>query len=136
MSISITKTSPVSDFAKLWANAEKAGREAAANVMVKDYLIQSVDILTGTPVNGSPQYVMNGVCGFAWLIIKPANSRFAKWLLASGFGRKSSYEGGVRVSISDFRYGQCMERKQAHAGAMCQTLCAAGINCYSDSRMD
>jgi len=133
MSIIITPKSRVIEFVQLWAQAETAGKLAAANVKVKDYLITSVDFLN-KPIANAPQYVMNGTCGFAWLIIKPANSRFGKWLLAGGLGRKSSYEGGVRVSI--YQYGQCMEQKEAHAHAMSAVIAAAGLRCYADSRMD
>lgn len=78
--------------------------------------------------------VSGGVCGFAWVSIKPANSKFARWLLANNKARKDSYAGGVRLSVSLFN--QSMELKEKYAYAFAKMLQEAGIRAYADSRMD
>jgi hypothetical protein len=77
--------------------------------------------------------VDSGVCGFAWVSIRPATSSFARWLVKQGLAHKA-YEGGLSIWISD--YNQSMERKEAHARAMAEVFRAAGVNAYAASRMD
>jgi hypothetical protein len=80
-------------------------------------------------------HVAGGVCGFAWVSVKPGNSSFAKWLVANGKGRTDHYAGGVTVWVGEF--GQSMTRKEAYAYAFANTLQAAGITrAYANSRMD
>jgi hypothetical protein len=78
--------------------------------------------------------VMDGVCGFAWVTVRPANSQIAK-VMATKFGaRLDSYAGGMQYWIS--AYGQSMTRKEAYASAFAATLTAAGFRAYAGSRMD
>lgn len=90
--------------------ALNAGRAAAINA-------------TPTPMvvvgGGQRYFVADGVCGFAWVNVKPGTSRFAKWLVSEKLARKS-YSGGVDIWISD--YDQSMQRKEAHAHAMANSL--------------
>jgi hypothetical protein len=58
---------------------------------------------------------MDGVCGFAWVVVKPATSSFAKWLKKTGWADKA-YGGGLSIWIGG--YNQSMTRKEAHAAAM------------------
>lgn len=84
---------------------------------------------------GSKQTAFFG-CGFAWLNIKPANSGFAKWLVATGNGWKEVQlsGGGVNVFVHDF--GQCLVQKEAYAQAFAAVLGNAGINVCPNSRVD
>ena len=121
-------------FAALFANAEAAGKEAAAKCAVAPMVVQDADVLSGAPSPGGKQYfVADGVCGFAWVRVKPGNCGFAKWLVANGKARKS-YQGGVSIWISD--YNQSMQRKESHAYAMADVINAAGVKAYGESRMD
>jgi hypothetical protein len=79
------------------------------------------------------EVVEDGVCGFAWVNIKPAVGPFVKYLKANKIGHKS-YHGGWDIWISD--YGQSMTRKEAHADAMAEYLRAHGLKAYAQSRMD
>lgn len=79
-------------------------------------------------------FVPSGVCGFAWVIIKPGTSSFAKWLVKNEHARPDNYYGGVCHYVSEF--GQSMEKKEAYAHAFAQVLSGAGIRAYSNSRMD
>jgi hypothetical protein len=78
--------------------------------------------------------VPGGVCGFAWVNIKPATSKFCRWLKANNIVERVSYHGGYNLWCSDF--GQSMERKEQWAGAVAQVLRKYGITARSMSRMD
>ena len=114
------------DFRALYEKAEAAGR-AAAEAAVPTPMVVSEH-------TGKSWYVGEGVCGFAWVKVRPGNSPFARWLRKTGKVRGAAYGGGVDIWIS--AYGQSMARKEAHARAMAKVLNEAGINGYADSRMD
>jgi hypothetical protein len=78
--------------------------------------------------------VPGGVCGFAWISVRPGNSKFANWLKKNELGRRDSYEGGVKVWVSEF--GQSMELKEAYAYAFAAVLQEEGLRAYAGSRMD
>jgi hypothetical protein len=78
-------------------------------------------------------FVSDGVCGFASVTVKPANSKFAKFLVANGLGRKA-YNGGVSMSVRDFN--QSLQRKEAYAYAFASVLNEHGIKAHVESRMD
>jgi len=129
-------------WAKLYADADAAGRKAADAAT-------PVPMLVGTPKNmlaslvgrddgGFDEkepvyYVSDGVCGFAWVLVRPGNSSFARWLAKTDKG-SAAYGGGVSIWVSG--YGQSMQRKEAYAGAFAKVLQDAGITAYSQSRMD
>lgn len=79
-------------------------------------------------------YVSEGMCGFAWVRIKPARGKFVSWLKKNGIGRSDSYGGGYVIWISGF--GQSYERKLACAEAMAKVMEENGINAYAESRLD
>lgn len=74
-----------------------------------------------------------GVCGFAWIIVKPANCAFAKWTRRKGFSSKA-YRGGEQIFVHEG--GQSYERKMAYAGAFTQVLCDAGLKALAGGRLD
>lgn len=84
-------------------------------------------------------YESEGACGFAWILIRPGTSSFARWLVSTGRASKS-YLGGVQIFIG--AHGQSAERKAAHAEAMAEvfrasyTLIGSGSSIYSQSRLD
>lgn len=104
------------EFQTLFSNAVDAG------------ILASNDFL-----HSHPGY--RGPCGFAWVDVKPANSGFAKWLVANGHARKGAY-GGVTIWIGKFLSTQCIDTKEKFAYAMASVLFAAGIRASADSRMD
>ena len=79
-------------------------------------------------------YVADGVCGFAWVNIKPARGKFVKFLKDNNIGRKDCYYGGYTVWVSGF--GQSLDRKSAYARAFAGVLNENGLKAYSMSRMD
>ena len=79
-------------------------------------------------------YVSDGVCGFAWVNIKPARGKFVKYLKDNNIGRKDSYYGGYTVWVRGF--GQSLARKESYARAFADVLTTNGIKAYAMSRMD
>ena len=77
--------------------------------------------------------VSDGLCGFAWVKIRPATSSFARYMLKHKLAR-TSYMGGIEIGIS--AHNQSYERKIAHARAMAEHFRANGINAYADGRLD
>jgi hypothetical protein len=77
--------------------------------------------------------VMDGVCGFAEIVIRPGNSSAANFAKAR-YGASKRYHGGVGIWVSS--YGQSYERKMAYAVAFAGILRDAGINAYADGRLD
>ena len=79
--------------------------------------------------------VLGGVCGFAWIVLRPANSKFANYCKTSYAVRThKNYGGGLAIWIG--AYGQSMTRKEAYASAFAKVLRDAGLNAYAESRMD
>jgi hypothetical protein len=86
---------------------------------------------------GRSWYVSEGVCGFAWVVIKPATSSFAKWLARKEIGYKA-YDGGWVLPMHHFivNMSQSLERAEAASYAVAQELRKHNINCFATSRMD
>ena len=120
------------NFAKLWADANAAGREAAEACTPTPMTIARVDPITGRVLHVY-EPITEGACGFAYVTVKPGNSAFARWLKKQNLGHKAYY-GGWEVSIFD--YGQSYERKAAHASAAARVLRDAGITATSRSVLD
>ena len=120
----------------LFTKAEQAGREAAqAAIPAPIQVFERANPFDGTSsVVKSYAPIMDGVCGYAWITIRPGNGQAAKFAKAQGKGRSDPYEGGVTVKVRG--YGQSMARKEAYAYAYAAVLYAAGIRAYADSRMD
>jgi hypothetical protein len=85
--------------------------------------------------------VPEGPCGFAWVTIRPANSRAARVMAETfdgkfgGSAKRDSYAGGMMLWIHEFN--QSMVRKAAYADAFATVLRDAGIaGVSSGSRMD
>lgn len=135
-----TATAPklsAQECADLYAKARAAGYAAAqacvpTPMVVRQHLNPLDD---NSPIVRQYEPVMGGVCGFAWVIVKPGNCTFANWLKKKGYGRKDSYYGGVCVNVSEF--GQSMEKKMAYAGAFAKVIADAGFDkVYAMDRMD
>lgn len=78
-------------------------------------------------------YVSDGVCGFAWISIHPANcsiARTAKKL----YGARTSSRGGMQIWVNHF--GQSLARKEAYAQAFAYHLTEMGVKAYAGSNID
>lgn len=116
--------------------AHKAGQYAAEKVVPTPMIVgEAVSLFSNEIDYSKPTYVVDdGPCGFAWVNIKPAYSKFAKYICEKGIGRRNTYEGGVSIWIS--AYNQSMVRKEAYAYAYAKVLREHGIKAYSASRLD
>jgi hypothetical protein len=86
-------------------------------------------------------YVAGGVCGFAWVKIKPARGKFVTWLKSKKIGRRDEYAGGYLISSTEFHRPagalvQSLEIAEAVAGAAAQVLRNNGVPAFVESRMD
>ena len=123
-------------FQELYRAARDAGLAAAAACNPTPMVVGHAKSLFSNEIDYAKpvEVVADGVCGFAWIIVKPGNSKFANWLKKEGYGRPDTYYGGVCVWVSEFN--QSMQKKEAYARAFARVLGHAGIKAYSDSRMD
>jgi hypothetical protein len=118
----------------IYQQAHEHGNFAVKLAFVTPMVVQQRE----NPLNDASKvvreyFINDGVCGFASVTVKPANSKFAKFLLANGLGRKS-FNGGVSMSIRDFN--QSLQKKEAYAHAFASVLNDYGIKAYAESRMD
>jgi len=126
----------MTDFASLYAQADAAGRSAVEKTKVVPMIVgQETSLFSGKiDYTKETYYVADGVCGFAWVNVKPGNSKFANWLKKNKLARTDSYYGGVSMSVRD--YNQSLQKKEAYAHAFAAVLRDAGISAYTTSRMD
>ena len=94
---------------------------AAASKATKDYLATHGD---------------RDACGFAWVQVRPANSKLAKYLKEFGGARRGS-EPGVCVWNPSLNYTQAITAKEEGAYAFVKVLTDAGYTgLTTGSRMD
>lgn len=118
--------------------AEKAFDECKPIPMV---IGQAKDLFSNEIVPGTEEFVADGVCGFAWVNIKPARGPFVKFLKQNNLGRNGVY-GGWTISMYDISrragYSQSMQRKEAACRAFVQVIknYAPDMSIWMESRMD
>jgi len=118
----------------IYLDALRAGYKAVECATIAPMIVQG----RANPLDDSSEVrhqwlVDDGVCGFASVIVKPANCKFAKFLKEKGLGRKHYY-GGLSMSVQDFN--QSLQKKEAFAHAFAKVLNDNGITAYTESRMD
>lgn len=120
----------------LFNEADRAGKAAVAATKVVPMVVGEAKGLLSDEIDYSKKtyFVEDGVCGFAAIIVKPGNSKFAKFLKEMGMARRDSYNGGVRMPVHE--YNQSLQKKEAYAYAFAKVLREAGINARVESRMD
>src|ERR1035437_3492099 len=113
-------------FPRMFELAHLAGMDAVnkCNVLPMDVF---------DPSTGDRWHIDDGVCGFAWVTIHPANGAFAKWMKINK-GCRLAYGGGMQYWISDFN--QSMQKKEEYADAFADVLRRFDIKAYSGARMD
>jgi hypothetical protein len=84
-------------------------------------------------------YISEGVCGFAYVKIRPATGAFVKYLKAQGLGHKA-YGGGYEICSWELggvgRGSQSYERAMAAARAAEKVLAGYGLNVFAYGRLD
>ena len=109
-----------SHFASVWTDAMAEGLVAGVSAQPTPMIVeQHTDQMDDSSPVAKSWYVPNGVCGFAWVSIGPANHPFCRWLKKNGCAR-NAYGGGLYIWIRE--HGQSYERKLAHAEAMAQVI--------------
>jgi hypothetical protein len=108
-------------FKEIYDTADTIGTEVAIkHTPTPMVVIQRLNPLDdSSPIVKEYEPIADGVCGFAWIIIKPGNCPFANWLKKHDLARKH-YRGGVSIWIS--KHNQSYERKMKHAHAMAEYL--------------
>ena len=122
--------------ATVYADAHAAGMAAGNGCTPTPMVVGQTKTPLGNDIDYEKDtyYVEDGVCGFAWINIKPARGAFVKYLKQNGIGRKDEYYGGYTVWVSGF--GQSLARKENYARAFTEVLRKNGLTAYNMSRMD
>jgi hypothetical protein len=118
-------------YSAVYASAMAAGRAAGEAHTPRPMFVQHSNTLDNTVVE--QWEVPDGMCGFAWVVITPGTSGFARWLCKHDYARKH-YGGGVSIWISD--YNQSYEKKSVAAGAIATALRRVGIVASAGSSLD
>lgn len=91
----------------------------------------------GTDPDVTGETVEDGLCGFAWVRIAPATSKFARWLKTletDKFRLHKGYPSGLEIWPANV--SQSWERKKAWAKAFAEVLAEYGIKAYPGDRLD
>ena len=121
---------------EIYSEAHSAGLAAGHGCTPTPMVVGTPTTPLGNDIDYSKDtyYVADGMCGFAWINIKPARGKFVKFLKDNDIGRKDSYYGGYTIWVSGF--GQSMTRKENYARAFVKVLNDNGLKAYAMSRMD
>lgn len=124
------------DATNIYYEAHEAGKDAVTKCVPIPMVVGTPTTPLGNDIDYEKEtYVVNdGVCGFAWINIKPARGKLVSWLKAMNIGRTDSYYGGYTIWVGD--YGQSMTKKESYARAFASVLNGHGIKAYPMSRMD
>jgi hypothetical protein len=125
----------IKTFTELHDRAARAGNEAAL-------LCRPVPMVVVQHANGfddkSPvvyrEVVDGGVCGFAWVVVRPATSSLPRWAMKNLPSASKNYGGGLCLwcPLST----QSMEIKEAYCEAYAKVLREAGVSAHAQSRLD
>jgi hypothetical protein len=119
---------------KIYNEAYAAGIKAGNEVGVPKFVVGTPTTALGNDIDyAKPTYILDGLCGFAWVTISPARGSFVTFLKTQGIGSKGYY-GGYEIWVREF--GQSVDRKSAFAGAFAEVLEKHGITAYTGSRLD
>lgn len=123
-------------YQEVFEAAHAAGVKAGAEARCVPMVVGEPTTFMGNEVdyNKKTYFVADGVCGFAWVTVRPGTHSFAKWLVKTGKGGRDSYAGGVTVRSGLMT--QSMTRNEAYASAFAKVLNAVGIPASMDSRID
>lgn len=114
----------------LYQKAHEAGMKAYYDAKPVPMVVK--DLQTGQKWHES-----EGVCGFAYVVIKPARGKLVSYLKSVNKGYKSDYYGGYWVGpAGEAGMNQSLARKEAYCSAFAEVLTKAGVKCYTWSRLD
>lgn len=121
--------------ARLFRKAHVAGIEAGEGTTPAPMVVGEPTIWFGSKIDYSKRtyHEPEGMCGFAWVTIRPGTCSLARQAVALGVG-STAYDGGVSIWVGD--HGQSYDRKMKHAAAYAAVLCEAGIDARANGRLD
>jgi hypothetical protein len=121
---------------EIYREAYEAGIKAGNGVQVTPMIVGTETSPFSNIIDETKQtyFVEGGVCGFAWVKIRPARGKFVQFLKDKEIGSKDNYEGGYTIWCHEF--GQSLTRKEAFVQAFAKVLREYGIDAYGQSRID
>ena len=117
----------------IYVEAYEAGLNAGKDVDTPKFIIGDAIGLSDEIDFSKKTYVLDGLCGYAWVNISPARGAFVNYLKSREIGRKGYY-GGYEISVREF--GQSVDRKYAFAQAFVEVLGKYGIEAFAGNRLD
>lgn len=125
------------DFDRVWREACEAFRVAYEGEKPPQYLVGDAIGLSNEIDRSKPMYVMDGLCGFAWVNVGDGRKAFPRWLKQKGYARPSYY-GGMQIWSSQFGndYSQSVDRKEAGCRAAANVFKKYGLVASVQSRLD
>ena len=131
METTVRQTITVAELAEL---AHKAGLKAGNEAIPTPMVVTMETTINGETQNKVIDVVDDGLCGFAWINIRPARGAFVNYLKAREWGSRNEYAGGWEIWVGQFN--QSVTRKEAYAQAFAKVLNQYGIKAYAGSRLD
>ena len=121
-------------FRILYEEAHSAGMSAGGSHVPQPMVVEQHEnpIDDNSPVE-KRWYVPEGLCGFAWINVRPGTCAFARWAVREKLARKA-YGGGIEFWVSEFN--QSVEKKEKYARAFAEVLRKHGVTAYPGSRLD
>jgi hypothetical protein len=117
----------------IYVEAYEAGLLAGKDADTPKFIVGDAIGLSDEIDYSKKTYILDGLCGFAWVNISPARGAFVNYLKSREVGSKSYY-GGYEIWVREF--GQSVDRKSAFARAFADVLNKYGINATVGSRLD
>lgn len=131
------KVAGKADFAKVWAEACQAFAQAYDGQKCQQFVVGDAIGLSDQIDYSKKVYVMDGLCGFAWVNVGDGRSSFARWLKDNEYANKDYY-GGYQIWSSRFGSdsSQSVERKEAGCRAAAEVFNSYGLKASVQSRLD
>ena len=125
-------------FTEILRQAHDAGMEAGEECQPTPVVFYP----SGTDPRVTGERIDEGLCGFAWVSLRPATSSFARWSRVNkesiggtiGLGVHKGYPTGLDFWVRHF--DQSHARKTAYARAFAKVLRDHGFNAYPGDRLD
>lgn len=125
----------------VYREACEAAEAAVAACTPRPMIVGSPTTPLGNDIdpNKPTYYVADGLCGFAWVVIRPARGPLVAWLKKQLIGR-AAYGGGYDVRswelATSTRSSQSYEKGMAAARAAADVFQKYGIDAYANGRLD
>lgn len=132
------KASTRKEMKALYDKAHAAGIAAFHAAKPTPMVVGEAKGLFGNEIDYSKKtyYVADGVCGFAWINVRPARGSFVAFCKENKLGH-NGYYGGYDVSLKgEAAMSQSYERKMEYARAFAAVLKEAGLTAYAEGRLD